>query len=73
MVNRTDDLIQELVASTMKLNKDPEEILKEMERERREMEEMFTIQAGEAERLRGQEVLRNERNEWLIFLMFSLG
>ena len=34
------------------------EILKEMEAERKEMEEQFTIRAGEAEKLREQEVLR---------------
>ena len=37
--------------------KDPQELLREMEAERKEMEERFTIKAGEAERLREQEVL----------------
>ena len=37
--------------------KDPAKVLEDMERERREMEERFTIKAGEAEKLREQEVL----------------
>ncbi len=37
--------------------KDPQKVLEDMERERREMEERFTIKAGEAEKLREQEVL----------------
>lgn len=35
---------------------DPLKVLEEIERERREMEEMFTIKAGMAEKLREQEI-----------------
>jgi len=55
--DRADALIQDLITST-KVSKSPQEILKEMEAERKEMEEQFTIRAGEAEKLREQEVLR---------------
>ena len=55
--DRADALIQDLISST-KVSKSPLEILKEMEAERKEMEEQFTIRAGEAEKLREQEVLR---------------
>ena len=54
--DRADALIQDLISST-KVSKSPLEILKEMEAERKEMEEQFTIRAGEAEKLREQEVL----------------
>ena len=54
--NRADALIHDLISST-KVSKSPQEIVREMEEERREMEEQFTIRAGEAEKLRGQEVL----------------
>ena len=54
--DRADALIQDLITST-KVSKSPQEILKEMEAERKEMEEQFTIRAGEAEKLREQEVL----------------
>lgn len=40
-----------------KAQNDPQKVLEEMERERREMEEMFTIRAGEADKLREQDVL----------------
>lgn len=36
---------------------DPAKVLEDMERERKEMEEMFTIKAGEAEKLRENDVL----------------
>jgi len=55
--NRADALIQDLISST-RVSKSPQEILKEMEAERKEMEEQFTIRAGEADKLREQEVLR---------------
>ena len=51
-----DALIHNLIEST-KLSKDPQEILKEMEAERKQMEEQFTIKAGEAEKLKEQDVL----------------
>ena len=35
---------------------DPQKVLEEIEKERKEMEEMFTIKAGMAEKLREQEV-----------------
>ena len=54
--DRADTLINDLIAST-KVSKSPQEIFKEMEAERREMEEQFTIKAGEAEKLREQEIL----------------
>ena len=54
--NRADALIQDLISST-RVSKSPQEILKEMEAERKEMEEQFTIRAGEADKLREQEVL----------------
>jgi hypothetical protein len=43
--------------SASAMNNDPQKVLEDMERERREMEEKFTIKAGESERLREQEVL----------------
>ena len=49
-------MIHNLIEST-KLSKDPQEILKEMEAERKQMEEQFTIKAGEAEKLKEQDVL----------------
>ena len=52
----TDTLINELMAANAR-EKDPAKVLEDMERERREMEERFTIKAGEAEKLREQEVL----------------
>ncbi len=54
--NQTDALIDELM-KTNAANKDPAKVLEEMERERKEMEEMFTIKAGEAEKLRESDVL----------------
>jgi len=35
---------------------DPQKVLEEIEKERREMEEMFTIKAGMAVKLREQEI-----------------
>merc|ERR1712226_1035674 len=55
--DRADALIQDLISST-RVSKSPQEILKEMEAERKEMEEQFTIRACDAEKLREQEVLR---------------
>ena len=52
----TDALISQLMAANTK--KDAEELLREMEAERQEMEDRFTIKAGEAEKLREQDVLR---------------
>ena len=52
----TDALISQLMAANAK--KDAEELLREMEAERQEMEDRFTIKAGEAEKLREQDVLR---------------
>ena len=52
----TDTLINELMAANAR-EKDPAKVLEDMERERREMEERFTIKAGEADKLREQEVL----------------
>ena len=54
--DRADALIQDLISST-RVSKSPQEILKEMEAERKEMEEQFTIRACDAEKLREQEVL----------------
>ena len=54
--NRTDVLISELMIA-QKAQNDPQKVLEEMEKERREMEEMFTIRAGEADKLREQDVL----------------
>ena len=51
--NQTDALITELMASNAR-HSDPKKFLEDMEKERREMEETFTIKAGEAEKLRGQ-------------------
>ena len=56
--NRTDVLITELMKA-QKAQNDPQKVLEEMERERKEMEEMFTIKAGEAEKLREKDVLSN--------------
>lgn len=42
---------------TQKAQNDPQKVLEEMERERKEMEEMFTIKAGEVEKLREKDVL----------------
>lgn len=55
--NETDAIIDELM-KTQKAQNDPQKVLEEMERERREMEEMFTIKADEVERLREKDVLR---------------
>lgn len=52
----TDTLINELMAANAR-QKDPAKVLEDMERERKEMEERFTIKAGEEEKLREQEVL----------------
>ena len=54
--NETDAIIDELM-KTQKAQNDPQKVLEEMERERREMEEMFTIKADEVERLREKDVL----------------
>jgi len=35
---------------------DPQKVLEEIEKERREMEEIFSIKAGKAEKLREQEI-----------------
>ena len=42
-----------------KAQNDPQKVLEEMEKERKEMEEMFTIKAGEADKLREKDVLSN--------------
>ena len=55
----TDALISELMSSNAR-NSDPKKVLEELERERKEMEEMFSIKAGEEEKLREQEI-RSER------------
>jgi len=52
---RTDALINELMNSSLRSN-DPAKVLEEIEKERKEMEEMFTIKAGKVEKLREQEV-----------------
>lgn len=52
----TDALIEELM-KTQRANSDPQKVLQDMERERKEMEEMFTIKAGEVEKLRENDVL----------------
>jgi hypothetical protein len=54
--NRTDVLIDELMKAQRAQN-DPQKVLEEMERERKEMEDMFTIKAGEADKLRQEDVL----------------
>ena len=56
MENRTDALIDELMKG-QRTQTDPQKVLEEMERERKEMEEMFTIKAGEVEKLREKDVL----------------
>ena len=53
---RTDVLIDELMKAQRAQN-DPQKVLEDMERERKDMEEMFTIKAGEAEKLREKDVL----------------
>ena len=58
--DRADALIQDLISST-KVSKSPQEILKEMEAERKQMEEQFTIRAGEADKLREQDVLSKSK------------
>ncbi len=37
-------------------NSDPQKVVEELERERREMEDIFSIKAGEEEKLREQEI-----------------
>lgn len=54
--SRTDVLIDELMKAQRAQN-DPQKVLEDMERERKDMEEMFTIKAGEAEKLREKDVL----------------
>jgi len=54
----TDALISLLMEANSGQKKDAEELLKEMEAERLEMEERFTIKAGEADKLREQDVLK---------------
>ena len=54
--NDTDAFIEELM-KTQKAQNDPQRVLEEMEKERREMEEMFTIKADEVEKLREKDVL----------------
>ena len=56
--NQTDALISELMKA-QKAQNDPQKVLEEMEKERKEMEEMFTIKAGEADKLREKDVLSN--------------
>jgi len=59
---RTDALIEELMRGQAR-NSDPQKVLEELERERKEMEEMFSIKAGEEEKLRGQEILREMQRQ----------
>ena len=54
--SRSDVLIVELMKAQRAQN-DPQKVLEDMERERKDMEEMFTIKAGEAEKLREKDVL----------------
>lgn len=54
--NQTDTLITELMKANQR-NSDPKRVLEELERERKEMEELFSIKAGEEGKLREQEVL----------------
>ena len=54
--SRTDVLIDELMKAQRAQN-DSQKVLEDMERERKDMEEMFTIKAGEAEKLREKDVL----------------
>ena len=54
--NQTDAFIEDLM-KTQKAQNDPQKVLEEMERERKEMEDMFTIKAGEVEKLREKDVL----------------
>ncbi len=58
--NRTDALIDELMESRSH-NSDPKRVLEELEKERKEMEELFAIKAGEEEKLREQEILSTYR------------
>lgn len=53
--NNTDALISQLMASNAR-HSDPQRVLEELEREKKEMEEQLTIKAGEAGKLRAQEV-----------------
>ncbi len=62
----TDALISELMKA-QKSNNDPQKVLEEMERERREMEEMFTIKAGEVDKLREKDVLRKSTFCYVFF------
>ena len=64
-------MISELMASNSSRKKDPQEILKEMEAERLEMEERFTIKAGEEERLREQDVLSKFYSLQLVYYTLS--
>ena len=56
MASHGGTLISELMKSSARQS-DPQRVLEELEKERREMEEMFSIKAGEEEKLREQEVL----------------
>ena len=51
---------------TQKAQNDPQRVLEEMERERKEMEDMFTIKAGEVEKLREKDVLSKRVREALL-------
>ncbi|TRY63249.1 hypothetical protein TCAL_05773 [Tigriopus californicus] len=53
--NNTDALISQLMASNAR-HSDPQRVLEELEREKKEMEDQLTIKAGEAGKLRAQEV-----------------
>lgn len=64
--NRTDALIDELMRQ-QRSQIDPQKVLEDMERERKEMEEMFTIKAGEAEKLRENDVLSKYLEESFVW------
>ena len=51
----TDALINHLMV-TNKAHSDPKKLVEELERERKESEELFTIRAGDAKKLREEEV-----------------
>jgi hypothetical protein len=53
--SRTDALISELMASSQR-SSDPQKVLEEIEKERRDMEELFSMKAGMADKLREQEI-----------------
>jgi len=48
---------------TQAKNSDPQKVLEELERERKEMEDMFSIKAGEEDKLREKDILREMQRQ----------